>query len=171
MAALISTYLFGEEPVHMDSIYWRQEDITQQYWTLPYVPGKRLGGKPVYALISRVTFSAGEGFAYDLKTRQRATLVGEKTDGGAHPGASYRLHSHFELFIPVGRAINPVSGGNWEGIGVTPDVLVPQEQAFKVAYNMALQSVISGLGGSPSGPAKALIEEAQAALKRRRQWC
>jgi len=171
MIALISTYLFGEEPVHLDSIYWREEGVTQQYWTLPYVPGKRLGEQPVYVLISKATFSAGEGFAYDLKTRQRATLVGEKTDGGAHPGASYRLHSHFELFIPVGRAINPVSGANWEGIGVTPDVLVPQEQAFKVAYNMALQSVISGLGGSPSGPSKALIEEAQAALKRRRQWC
>lgn len=165
MVALISSYLFEEEPVHLDSIYWREEDLTQQYWTLPYVPGKRLGDKPVYVLIGKATFSAGEAFAYDLRSRQRATLVGEKTDGGAHPGASYRLHPHFEVFIPVGRAINPVSGANWEGSGVTPDVSVPQEQAFVCAYNMALQSVIAGLGEAPSGPFKALAEEAQGALK------
>jgi len=171
MVALISSYLFGEESVHLGSIYWREEDVTQQYWTLPYVPGKRFADKPVYVLTSKTTFSAGEGFAYDMRSRQRATLIGEKTDGGAHPGASYRLHSHFEVFIPVGRAINPVSEANWEGSGVTPDVLVPQEQAFKVAYNMALQSVIAGLGEAPSGALKALAEEAQAALKRRRQWC
>ena len=171
MVALISSYLFGEESVHLGSIYWREEDVTQQYWTLPYVPGKRFADKPVYVLTSKTTFSAGEGFAYDMRSRQRATLIGEKTDGGAHPGASYRLHSHFEVFIPVGRAINPVSEANWEGSGVTPDVLVPQEQAFKVAYNMALQSVIGGLGEAPSGALKALAEEAQAALKRRRQWC
>ena len=171
MVALISSYLFGEESVHLGSIYWREEDVTQQYWTLPYVPGKRFADKPVYILTSKTTFSAGEGFAYDMRSRQRATLIGEKTDGGAHPGASYRLHSHFEVFIPVGRAINPVSEANWEGSGVTPDVLVPQEQAFKVAYNMALQSVIGGLGEAPSGALKALAEEAQAALKRRRQWC
>ena len=171
MVALISSYLFGEESVHLGSIYWREEDVTQQYWTLPYVPGKRFADKPVYILTSKTTFSAGEGFAYDMRSRQRATLIGEKTDGGAHPGASYRLHSHFEVFIPVGRAINPVSEANWEGSGVTPDVLVPQEQAFKVAYNMALQSVIAGLGEAPSGALKALAEEAQAALKRRRQWC
>jgi hypothetical protein len=171
MVALISSYLFGEESVHLGSIYWREEDVTQQYWTLPYVPGKRFADKPVYILTSKTTFSAGEGFAYDMRSRQRATLIGEKTDGGAHPGASYRLHSHFEVFIPVGRAINPISEANWEGSGVTPDVLVPQEQAFKVAYNMALQSVIGGLGEAPSGALKALAEEAQAALKRRRQWC
>ena len=165
MIALISSYLFGEEPVHLDSIYWRDEDVTQQYWTLPYVPGKRFGDKPVYVLISKATFSGGEGFAYDLKTRQRATLVGEKTDGGAHAGASYRLHPHFEVFIPVGRTINPITGANWEGSGVTPDIPVPKEQAFTAAYTMALKSIIASLGESPYGPFKALAQEAQTALK------
>ncbi len=136
MTALISSYLFGEEPTHLNSIYWRDEDVTQQYWTLPYIPGKRFGDKPVYVLISKVTFSAGEGFACNLKTRQRATLVGEKTDGGAHPGASYRLHPHFEVFIPVGRAINPIPNANWEGVGVLPDIAVSQVQALKVAYRL-----------------------------------
>jgi len=165
MVALISSYLFGEERVHLNSLYWREEDVTQQYWTLPYIPGKRFGDKPVYVLTSKDTFSGGEEFAYTLKTRQRATLIGEVTRGGAHPGTTYRLHSHFEVFIPNGRAINPITGTNWEGCGVTPHISVPQEQAFKVAYHMALKSIIASLGESPSGPLKTLAEEAQTALE------
>ncbi len=165
MTALISSYFFGEEPVLLGSIYWRDEDVTQQYWTLPYIPGKRFGDKPVYVLISKVTFSAGEEFACNLKARQRSTLVGEKTDGGAHPGASYRLHSHFEVFIPVGRAINPVTNENWEGVGVLPDVPVSQEQALKVAYRLALRSIIESIGEPTPGPFSQLLKEAHAAFK------
>ena len=165
MVALILSYLFGEEPVHLNSMYWRDDDITQQYWTLPHVPGKRFGDKPVYVLIGRKTFSGGEEFAYDLQTRQRATLVGEKTDGGAHPGTSYRLHPHFEAFIPIGRAINPVTGDNWERTGVVPDVPIPAEQALNTAYRLALESVIEGIGEPSSSPLRALLKEAQTALE------
>jgi hypothetical protein len=165
MVALISSYLFDDEPVHLNSIYWRDDDITQQYWTLPYVPGERLAGKPVYVLISRVTFSGGEEFAYNLQTRGRATLVGEKTDGGAHPGGSHRLHPHFEVFIPVGRAVNPVTGDDWEDSGVVPDIPTAPEEALNVAYRLALESVLADLGEASSGPLGALRAEAQAALR------
>jgi hypothetical protein len=90
---------------------------------------------------------------------------GEATGGGAHPGAPYRLHSHFDVFIPDGRAINPITGTNWEGSGVTPDIPIPQAQAFKVAYSMALKSVIGELGEAASRPFNLLKEEAQIALK------
>ena len=165
MVVLISSYLFGEETVHLNSIYWRDEDKTQQYWTMPYIPGKRFYDKPVYVLISKVTFSGGEEFAYNLKSRQRATLVGEKTGGGAHPGASYRLHPHLEVFIPVGRAINPITNENWEGSGVLPDVDVSQEQALKVAYRLALKSIIESIGEPVSGVYSQLLKEAQTALE------
>jgi len=164
MVALIISYLFGDEPLLLDSIYWRDDDVTQQFWTQPSVPGKRFGDKPVYVLTSKVTFSAGEEFAYILQTRQRAVLVGDRTDGGAHPGASYRLNPHFEAFIPVGRVINPITGTDWEGVGVNPEIAAPNEQAFKIAYRLALQSILKGLGETQSGPIKALKEEAQAAL-------
>jgi C-terminal processing protease CtpA/Prc len=165
MVALILSYLFGEEPVQLNSMYWRDDDTSQEYWTLPQVPGKRLADEPVYVLIGPETFSGGEEFAYDLQALQRATLVGEKTDGGAHPGASYRLHSHFEAFIPIGRAINPVTGTNWEGTGVLPDVAVPAEQALDTAYRLALEAVIESLGEPSSGALEALLREAQAALE------
>jgi len=163
MIALISSYLFGEEVIHLDSIYWRDDDITQQYWTLPYIPGKHFIDKPVYILIGKVTFSGGEGFAYMLQARKRAVLVGEKTDGGANPGASYRLHPHFEAFIPVGQVINPLTGTNWEGCGVSPDIAAAPEQAFKIAYGMALKALLAKLGEPSSGPLKNLVEEAKKA--------
>jgi hypothetical protein len=164
MIALICSYLFEEEPIHLDSIYWRDDDRTQQYWTLPYVPGKRYLDKPVYVLISKDTFSGGESIASILQTRQRAILVGEKTDGGAHPGVSYRLHSHFEAFIPIGRNINPVTGTDWEATGVIPDITAVKEQSFDVAYQMALKSIVQSLGESPSGPMKAYAQEVKIAL-------
>jgi len=164
MVALVSTYLFDGEPVHLNSFYWRDEDLTQQYWTLPYVPGKRFGEQPIYVLTSKDTFSAGEEFVYNLKTRQRATLVGETTGGGAHPGSPYRLHPHFEVFIPAGRAINPITNQNWEGSGVVPDIAVSPEQALKVAYRMALKSIIKSISEPASGPLGLLLKEAQAAL-------
>jgi hypothetical protein len=165
MVALVSSYLFGEGSVHLNSIYWHDEDRTQQYWTLPYVPGKRYGEKPVYVLVGKNTFSGAEEFAYNLQTRQRANLVGQTTGGGAHPGASYRLGLHFEAFIPVGKAINPVTNQNWQGSGVLPDVTVPPAQAFNVAYRLALKAVIASLGEPISGPFARLLQEAQSALE------
>ena len=41
MVALISTYLF-DQPTHLNDIWTRKTGATQQYWTLPVVPGKRL---------------------------------------------------------------------------------------------------------------------------------
>jgi hypothetical protein len=162
--ALFSSFLFAGEPIHLNSLYWRDEDFTQQYWTLPYVPGQRYGDKPVYVLTSAFTFSAGEEFAYNMQTRRRATLVGETTGGGAHPGSPFCLHPHYEAFIPLGRAINPVTNDNWEGRGVLPDVNVAQEAALQFAHRLALEAVIDSIGDPASTPLAKLLDEAQAAL-------
>lgn len=164
MVTLILSYLFGDEPVHLNSIYWRDDDITQQYWTMPYVPGKRFGDKPVHVLTSRDTFSGAEAFAHHLQAHGRATVVGEQTDGGAHPSAHYRLHPHFEALIPIGRAIDPVTGDDWEGQGVSPDIPRSAERALEEAYRLALASIIEEIGEAASGPLAALRQEAQTAL-------
>jgi hypothetical protein len=163
--ALFCSYLFGDKPILVSSIYWRDEDHVQEFWTTSQIPGKRFGNKLVYTLISKVTFSAGEGFASILQSRKRAILLGDKTDGGANAGASFRLHPHFEVFIPIGRTIDPLTKSNWEGTGITPDISIPQEQAFKAAYQKALKSILASIGESPTEPFKSLAEEAQTALK------
>ncbi|GAB2806444.1 S41 family peptidase [Lentzea nigeriaca] len=135
--ALICSYLF-DEAVHLNDIYNRPEDSTRQFWTLPHVPGPKFGGqKPIYVLTSGRTFSGGEELSYDLQQNKRATLIGETTKGGAHPGDRYRVGPHLKSAVPNGRAINPISGTNWEGVGVVPDIEVPADQAFEVAYAKA----------------------------------
>lgn len=52
------------------------------------------------------------------------------------------LHAHFKAFIPIGRAINPISQTNWEGTGVKPDVPVPEENALLVAQMHALRKLL-----------------------------
>lgn len=136
--ALICSYLF-DEPVHLNDIYNRPDDTTTQFWTLPHVPGPKFGGtKPVFVLTSNRTFSGAEELSYNLQQNERATLIGETTKGGAHPGDRYRVGPHLKSSIPNGRAINPISGTNWEGVGVVPHVNVPAEEAFDVAYQRAL---------------------------------
>ena len=142
MVALFSSYLFGPEPVHLNSLYWREGDRTEEFWTLKDVTGRRYGDKDVYVLTSNYTFSGAEEFAYNLKSLKRATIVGETTGGGAHPGGMNRLHPHFGVFIPTGRAINPVTKTNWEGTGVEPDVKVPADRALKVAHLSAVKKQI-----------------------------
>ena len=144
MVALLSTYLFAGPPVHLNDISFRTPEGNRinQLWTLPYVPGKRYVNKEVYILTSNLTFSAGEGFAYNLQAQKRAITVGETTGGGANPGGGVRLHDHFTVFIPTGQAINPVTKTNWEGKGVAPDIAVPAEQALQAAHLAALRHLL-----------------------------
>ena len=88
-------------------------------------------------LTAKRTFSGAEEFSYNLKNLKRATLVGERTGGGAHPGAVRKLNGRFSIFVPTGRAISPVTGTNWEGTGVVPDVETPAEQALERAVELA----------------------------------
>lgn len=165
MIAFFSSYFFEGPPIHLTSIYWRDEDVTQEYWTASGIPGRRFVGKPVFILVCKETFSAGESFAAIMQTYKRAKLVGEKTNGGAHPGASYRIHPHFEAFIPVGRAFDPQSGKDLEGIGVVPDIYLPQEHAFLAAYHLALKGILESADDPISNAEKVLLTEAEAALK------
>src|SRR6185295_4717409 len=134
----LCTYFFDGRPVHLNDLYWRASDAIQQFWTLSYVPGRRYVNKDVYVLTSGRTFSAAEEFTNTLKTLKRATIVGETTGGGANPGGMERLSDHFGVFVPGGRAINPITKGNWEGTGITPDLAVPASAALDAAYRDAL---------------------------------
>lgn len=87
------------------------------------VPESRLAKKPVFVLTSSRTFSAGEHFAFDLKSLKRATIIGEKTSGAAHGSG------------PPRAGTKPV----WEGSGVEPDVQVKADNALQTAERMALK--------------------------------
>jgi len=143
MVALVCSYLFGPEPVHLNDLYWREGNRTDEFWTKKELAGKRYLNKDVYVLTSKRTFSGAEEFSYNLKNLKRATIIGETTGGGAHPGGGFRINEHFGMFVPTGRAISPITKTNWEGTGVTPDVAVPSDQALLVARLMALKKSAS----------------------------
>jgi hypothetical protein len=132
--------------------YDRPSD-THRYLSSPaWVPGRRFGTtKPLYILTSRRTFSAAEAFAYNLQVLGRATIVGEVTGGGAHPFAYRRVHPHFAVDLPEGKSINPVTGTNWQGVGVKPDVAVPAAQALETALELARAAIPQRAAVSP-GP-------------------
>ncbi|MFD9242104.1 S41 family peptidase [Streptomyces sp. NPDC059556] len=135
--AFVCSYLLDRR-THLNSMHWRKGDRREQSWSLPHVPGARFGGsKPLYVLTSDSTFSAAEELAYDLQQLGRAVVVGERTRGGAHPCKGWTVHPHLEVTVPMGRAVNPVSGTNWEGTGVQPDVLCPAADALDQARALA----------------------------------
>ena len=135
MVAYISSYLFDQR-THLNDIWTRRSNSTQEFWTRS-VPGKKFGGtKPVYVLTARRTFSGAEEFSYNLKNLKRATIIGETTGGGAHPTQPFRIDDGFVIAVPFARAINPISKTNWEGSGVAPDVKVPASDALETARRM-----------------------------------
>lgn len=141
MVQLLISYLYSGETVHLNDFYHRKEDKTKQLWTLPYVEGKRMPDVPVYVLTNKNTISAGEEFTYDLKHLNRAVIIGETTAGAANFGEEFVAKGDFVVWVPTGRAINPITKTNWEGKGVVPDVKVDPEKALEVAHRMALEKL------------------------------
>ena len=137
------SYLLDERPTHLNDIFHADTGETRQFWALPYVPGTRYLDRPVFVLTSGRTFSGGEDFAYTLQALGRATVVGETTGGGAHPTRGFPISAAVHIGIPFARSVNPVTGTNWQGTGVVPDVPADAERACDVAYAQALEKVLT----------------------------
>lgn len=142
MVQLIISYFFSDKPVHLNSFYWRRTGTTTKTWTLPKLPDKLRPDIDLYILTSSLTFSGAEEFAYDLKNLNRATLIGETTGGGANIGAVMNATRRFKVFIPFGRAINPITQTNWEGVGVEPHIKTTSEAAFDTARIIAFKKLM-----------------------------
>lgn len=131
--ALLCGHLLGPDAVHLQDLHTRDGTV-EELWTVPAARDLAVGADvPVAVLTSSATFSGGEEVAYDLQAFGRATVVGEQTGGGAHPRRAFRLTDTLEAHIPVASSVNTMTGGNWEHVGVTPDVPCPAEDALATA--------------------------------------
>ena len=138
MVALLCSYLFDERR-ELSGVYSRPTDQLSRLFTTETPPGRRFGGtKPVFVLTSPRTFSAAEHFAYDLQAMRRAKIIGERTGGGAHPYEDHRVEGGFTLSLPESRSVSPITGKDWEGVGVTPDVETASDDALGRAVALAL---------------------------------
>lgn len=96
---------------------------------------------PVYVLTSDRTGSAAEALAYTLKHMGRATIAGEVTRGAAHPSEEVAVNNYFRVSIPFRRSESVVTGTDWEGVGVLPQIEVAADDALEAAVNDAMQRI------------------------------
>lgn len=106
----------------------------------------RMVGKPLYVLTSGGTGSAAEEFAYHIKDFKLGTLVGEATAGAANNDSITPVAPGFVISTSTGRPVHPVTGTNWEGTGVLPDVAVPANEALDKAMLLALHKLAATPG-------------------------
>ncbi len=138
MVALFLSYLLpSDSPI--GHLQYRDQNRIVESRTLDRLDGPHYGNdRPVYVLMSNRTFSAAEAFSYALQVRGRAELVGERTQGGAHPFDNVRLHDHYMMAVPVARSVDAVTRSSWQYIGVRPDHGVPTEEALARASSLIL---------------------------------
>jgi len=126
---------------------WREGGASEA--PLETHPSPRLD-LPLYILTSGRTGSAAEAFSYTLKNARRATVVGERTGGAANPGRPFGLDDGFSVFVSTGSPVSPVTGKNWEGEGVLPDVAVDASAALQAAHALALETLVARGAGTPA---------------------
>ncbi|XP_038638854.1 retinol-binding protein 3 [Scyliorhinus canicula] len=149
---VISYFCQTNGKIHIDSIYDRPSNSTQDIWTLASLLGDRYSqDKDVLVLISKGTQGVAEDVAYILKHLDRGLLVGERTAGGSLNIQKFRIGStDFFITVPLSRSISPLTGQSWEVNGVFPAVLVNAEQALEkatsiLAVRRAVPSVIQNV--------------------------
>ena len=146
MAQVLLSHLWPADAARKLLVYHDIQDgvrAEREQWTLPAVPGTRLPAQPVFVLTSHSTFSAAEWFAYVLRNQGRAMIVGEQTAGGAHPVGRVALNHRFVLDIPTGEIKDAIRGDDFEGVGVSPHVVVRASRALHTAHRHALEKLIA----------------------------
>jgi hypothetical protein len=144
VAYLVSFFTPGAAPIHIEDIVSRNPNAetfeTTSYWSVA-TPTK-YAARPVLILTSHETFSGAEAFSYEMQALKYASTVGETTGGGAHPVDVETLKDGLLIAIPASRSVSALTGSNWEGRGVAPDVSVPSSDALAIA--------LQRLGDAPS---------------------
>ncbi|MFY8209629.1 MAG: S41 family peptidase [Caulobacter sp.] len=142
MAQFLMSYLYpaGKEQKFFDYHYNdRGVRVERSQWNLPAVPGRRSPDIPVVVLTGSTSFSSAEWMAFALQRLGRATVIGERTAGGAHPVTRVPIDDRFMLQTPFGQIRDPVTGKDFEGVGVAPDIAGPASEALLVARKFLLQ--------------------------------
>jgi hypothetical protein len=124
----------GGPPRRICDVVYR--DVVRQWWTPGRPAASAVGaGTRVAVLVSGQTYSSGEALAYHLQQRG-AHAVGETTRGAADHITPIRLARTVQAYVPEAYVVDAVSGANWEGAGVVPDVACPAADAENVAADL-----------------------------------
>lgn len=138
--------------MHVSTLHRRDPADSVRAMTDSVLPAPRYLDRPVFVLTAARTYSGAEGFTYALRMRGRATVVGERTRGGANPGEWQQMNEHFAVFVPTARVADGVTGGNWEGTGIQPDIAAAPRDGLAVAHASALEKLLAERPDSPRAP-------------------
>ncbi len=137
LAEYLISYFFTDEPQLLSTTHFRDSSQTFQTSTLPFVVGLRRVDLPLYILVDQKTGSAAEWFTYTLQSLGKCVVIGETTLGAANRNAFFSLEQGLKLSLSVGMPISAVTNGNWEGVGIIPDLACLAEQAKPTAHQIA----------------------------------
>ena len=140
MVAYVASHFVAADANIFNTFHSRRGARSEAPVTEP-AGGRRLD-VPLYILVNGGSGSASESLPYTLQAARRATIVGEITDGRANPGGFYPTSQGFAVFVSSGTPVNPITGGNWEGSGVIPDMQTPTTEALTRAHILALQALV-----------------------------
>jgi hypothetical protein len=141
MSHLVFSHFLPGEPVPTIRVRNRGEGTDTVFRSLAQVPGPRRPAVPLYVLTSRGTGSAAEEFTFVLRNQRRATIVGERTAGAGHMVAGFTLPHGFVAGVSITRVSDPVSGREWETVGVPVDLEVDPLHALATAHAAALRAL------------------------------
>ena len=129
--AYLAGRLLGDQAVKLSEVTYRNH---QRHWWTPDLPaGTAVPAEvPLAVLVSSRTFSSGEALAYHLQARGRV-VVGERTPGAADHITDIRLTVTVTGELPIGYVTDSVTGTNWEGRGVEPQVKCAADDAVDAA--------------------------------------
>ncbi len=141
MPPYLASYFLSDDKKVLLQFIDRNNKVNSKTETTQQLDGKRLFGKPLYILTSNKTISAAEAFIYSLKNRKAAIIIGETTKGAANPSEAKVLNENFLVLLPNYRPIDPLTGTNWEGTGIQPDVKITADKAKETAHIYAIENI------------------------------
>ncbi|NUM79502.1 S41 family peptidase [bacterium] len=131
---------FLPEATKIGELRFRKNNELKESYTIKDPAIKKLTEVPLFILVSNNTASAAEGLAACLKEYKRAVLVGGQTKGLGNPGELFVINDVLYMFITTAVSGTAKSGANFDGKGITPDVVVPSSHA-SFNFNKAMSEV------------------------------
>src|SRR5262249_24577352 len=97
--------------------------------------------KPLLVLINGGSRSGKELIAFAIQKQRRGALVGERTAGAVVAGSLFPLSDKSLLYLAVLDV--RVEGKRLEGVGVAPDVAVPDDLPYAAGADPQLEKALS----------------------------
>lgn len=146
-----SYFLTAEQHARYDSQgVWKELVFAKEYNVSSENEYNRVKTGKVFILTSAHTFSAGESIAYKIRQyRPETVIVGEKTKGGGNALNRTQVHQFFSAEIPSSKVFDKMNNNyELETRGVIPDISVPTDSSYVIAYRLAISGLPQSGGKS-----------------------